>query len=54
MYFVHNHSEKETKRKESKLRKLEIRRGILQQIPMNCRGSLGNVLETYIPIHWKT
>jgi hypothetical protein len=36
-----------------KLRKLEMKKGILQQISLTFRGSLGNISKTYILINWK-
>jgi hypothetical protein len=39
--------------KRHKLIKLKLRKRILQQMPLKSRGSLGNILKTYIPINWK-
>jgi hypothetical protein len=38
------------RKRRSKLVKLEVKRGIVQQIPLKCRRSLGNILKIYISI----
>jgi hypothetical protein len=37
--------------RKPKIIKLEMKRGILKQIPIKSRGSLENILKTYIPIN---
>jgi hypothetical protein len=39
--------------KGPKLIKLEMKKGIAQQIPMKSKGSLGNTSKIYININWK-
>jgi hypothetical protein len=44
----------ERERKIPKLIILGIKKGISQQIPMKFKGSLGNILKTYILINRKS
>jgi hypothetical protein len=41
------------KKEKTQINKLEIRKGISQDITMKYRGSLGNTSKTYIQINWK-
>jgi hypothetical protein len=41
------------KKEGPKLIKLKMKKGTLQQIPMESRGLLGNILRSYLKINWK-
>jgi hypothetical protein len=55
MNMIDKHLAKPTKSKRERLKiiKLKMKGGALQQIPMTTRGSLGNILKSYIPVNWK-
>jgi hypothetical protein len=42
-----------TKREKTQLIKLEMKKGVLQQIATKFTGLSGDILKTYIPINWK-
>jgi hypothetical protein len=45
--------DRQTWERGCKLITLDMKSGILQQIPMKSRGSFGSILKTYILINWK-